>query len=145
MQSGNRVEAEKWFRYADHYQRVLNEMQANRNGPSDGDDQQNDGRRGRGRRDNNRRRPPRENDGSADVGNNSVDKASASDEQAAVPEVKTTVDPEKAPQPTEVHPELELGSAEEKPKRKAPVRRRRTVKPKEEDVKTETPKGDEAA
>ena len=59
-----------------------------------------------------------------------------------------TKDPAVQEQPVEVHPELDLGAeAEEKPKRKAPVRRKRAPKKAVEvaDQEPQTPKDDEAA
>lgn len=159
LQAGDRIEAEKWFQYADHYQRVLNDMQANR---AERDDER--GRRGRGRR--NR--------------NEEADTPETSEETAAegVAEEAAT-DPAESDQPVEVHPELDLAAevaAEEKPKRRtrkpraeadgedaapkrrgrkpreaaevedeAPKRRGRKPKAVKEAEEVATPEGDEAA
>ncbi len=123
-QAGDRVQAEYFYQFADHYQRVLNEMTARNGGQGQRDQNQrdqdqvdegqqaNDGqqqeaeqapRRGRGRRRN------------------------ADDQRAPAEVAETSTDPAAADQPLEVHPELDLDGAtnEEKPKRRrAPARRR---------------------
>ncbi|UTW59499.1 DUF4167 domain-containing protein [Kordiimonas sp. SCSIO 12603] len=118
LQSGDRIEAEKWFQYADHYQRVLNDMQANR---AERDEER--GRRGRGRRN----RP------------DEAETAEVSEEAAGEETVteEAAVDPAESEQPVEVHPELDLAAetavAEDKPKR-------RTRKPRAEGDETSEPK-----
>ncbi|NVJ99374.1 MAG: DUF4167 domain-containing protein [Alphaproteobacteria bacterium] len=150
-QAGDRVQAEYFYQFADHYQRILNEMNARNGGQqgrdesddaqensTDGDQERGKQRRGRGRR----QRQPQEN---AENGPETV-----SDNEA---------DPATSEQPVEVHPELDLGgtvasnSEEEKPKRRrAPVQRRRSPKPKAEGdtaaadaAPAASPEGNEAA
>lgn len=132
LQSGDRVEAEYFFQFADHYQRVVNEMQSREpkegqqnNRDQNGEDGQQNNRRGRGRRgrhadqqdsQENKEQPTAEN------------QQKVGEENSKAPEKDTAADPAAAEQPQEVHPELDLaspvGDAEEKPKRRAPVRRR---------------------
>lgn len=150
LQSGDRVEAEKWFQYADHYQRVLNEMQANR-AERDEERSRRGGRRGRHNRDEADQAKP-----VADEANNDA----STEEQAA----EAAVDFADSEQPVEIHPELDLATetpaVEEKPKRRgrkpkaateegeeAPAPKRRGRKPKavKEAEAAVTPEGDEAA
>jgi hypothetical protein len=123
LQSGDRVTAEYYLQFADHYQRVLNDMQAKREQNS-GDDQDGQNRRGRGRGRDRGGRPAQDN-------NTSTNAAEAEANQPE--ESETQTDPSEAAQPAEVHPELNLdgGEADDKPKRRAP-RRRRPVKSAEE-------------
>ncbi|MFC4346236.1 DUF4167 domain-containing protein [Kordiimonas lipolytica] len=128
-QAGDRVQAEYFYQFADHYQRVLNEMTARNGGQNQRDQNQRDQnqrdqgqheddqpssesvqqdadqaqRRGRGRR----KKPEDQDQNGGQAGN--------------------AADPAAVEQPVEVHPELDLDgtTAEEKPKRRrAPVRRR---------------------
>ncbi|WP_286828923.1 MULTISPECIES: DUF4167 domain-containing protein [Kordiimonas] len=123
-QAGDRVQAEYFYQFADHYQRVLNEVTARNGGQNQRDQNQRDSnqsdddqhddnapqqeaeqapRRGRGRR------------------------KAADDQAAPASAAEVAGDPAVADQPVEVHPELDLdGTAvEEKPKRRrAPARRR---------------------
>lgn len=136
IQAGDRITAEYYLQFADHYQRVLNEMQANREqSAEDG------GRRGRGRRGRNR-------DNSEGAETQEPQTAEGTDSNngndQAVSE-EATVDPSEAEQPAEVHPELDLSGQEEKPKR-APRKRRAPRAAKESDSPVEqNPEGDEAA
>lgn len=136
-QAGDRVQAEYYYQFADHYQRILNDM-AVRNGQQPGADstddntddpqggkQQQQQRRGRGRR-------PRDRDNGAPE--------AAADQNAegnqGNGETAIAADPATEEQPVEVHPELDLDGAaapdaEEKPKRRrAPVQRRRSPRAK---------------
>ncbi|SDD43472.1 DUF4167 domain-containing protein [Kordiimonas lacus] len=123
-QAGDRVQAEYFYQFADHYQRVLNEVTARNGGQNQRDQNQRDSnqsdddqhddnapqqeaeqapRRGRGRR------------------------KAADDQAAPASAAEVAGDPAVADQPVEVHPDLDLdGTAvEEKPKRRrAPARRR---------------------
>lgn len=100
LQAGDRIEAEKWFQYADHYQRVLNEMQASR-GDRD-DDRGRRGRRGHNRND--------------EADTDTVEDVSEENEADAA------LDLADSDQPVEVHPELDFSieepAADEKPKRR---------------------------
>lgn len=149
-QAGDRVQAEYFYQFADHYQRILNEITARNGGNNRTDDapqddeqaeQQQDGakqRRGRGRRQR-----------GAEQADTAVETAEASTANAA--------DPANAEQPVEVHPELDLGASgeEEKPKRRrAPAQRRRSPRVKAEEGAPEgeaapaagsNPEGNEAA
>ena len=148
-QAGDRVQAEYFYQFADHYQRVLNEMTAKSGGnqqsrddrepaPEGGTDAAQDNRPRRGRR----KRNPQENDSATQADNNVPD---------------TEADPAASEQPVEVHPELDLnGTAatdeDSKPRRRrAPVQRRRTPRAKEEGEQAEAgptqpaPEGNEAA
>jgi len=154
LQAGDRVNAEYFFQFADHYQRVVNEAQGNREqqgNVEEKDDRQN--QRGRGGRDRQHRPSP------AKETTENVVVASKDDQPDDGGDPPVAADPAAAEQPVEVHPELNLDGAEvaEKPKRRAPVRRRRAPKPKEDGAvaaqpKDEgvpktggTPEGDEAA
>ncbi|MFC3050634.1 DUF4167 domain-containing protein [Kordiimonas pumila] len=190
LQSGDRMMAEYYFQFADHYQRVLNEMQGNnRDNDSDNDSDnqnqnhnqhqnqnqnqnQNQGRRG------GRNRRNWDNDSSANTDNGNgvapeqkvavakapdevkkaetaalaptpVEKETIAEKPKRQPRAKKVapVDPAKAEQPAEVHPELDLGATEavaEKPKRRAPVRRKKPVAS-DAGTATEAPKDDAAA
>jgi len=149
LQAGDRVTSEYYFQFADHYQRVVNDMQ--QNSRDQGRDQGRDEGEKRGRKDHGRRdrqaKPADENQ-VADGEDVAVEAANAPEEQEAV-----AANPAESEQPVEVHPELGLDGtvAPEKPKRRAPVRRRRMVKPKAEaeeaaPVEAESkPEGGEAA
>lgn len=137
LQSGDRVTAEYYLQFADHYQRVLNEMQANREQNSDASDDNKQRRTRRGR----------QNRQEEDVAVDASEQTPAPDAEATPEATEEKTDPADAEQPVEVHPELDLGSGvEEKPKRRAPVRKRRAPKPKAsaEEPKA-TPEGDAAA
>lgn len=134
LQAGDRITAEYYLQFADHYQRVLNEMQSNRD--QSGEDEGN--RRGRGRNQKGRGRGRPEEAGAEDADGNQQEAVDEGSEAVAAE------DPGAVDQPVEVHPELDLGSEEktEKPKR-APRRRRA---PKAEKPEAESaPEGDEAA
>lgn len=147
LQGGDRVTAEYYFQFADHYQRVLNEMQANREQANE-EREDKQARRGRGRRD--RHAKPNEAETSA-AGEEEAETQAPAEASESGGET-AAVDPANAEQPVEVHPELDLDGtvAEEKPKRRAPTRRRRPAKPKAEAEAAPAdgaaaPEGDEAA
>lgn len=133
IQAGDRITAEYYLQFADHYQRVLNEMQANREQASE-----DGGRRGRGRR-------GRHKDATEEA---TAPEADATEEAGSNPQEaseEAQVDPSEAEQPVEVHPELDLGEQEAKPKR-TPRKRRAPRAAKESEASTEqAPEGDEAA
>lgn len=129
-QAGDRVQAEYFYQFADHYQRVLNEMTARSGGNQQSRDdrdpapdgsadaaQDNKPRRGR------RKRTPQDNESGTPADNAAPDAGAA--------------DPAASEQPVEVHPELDLnGTAatdeDNKPRRRrAPVQRRRTPRAKD--------------
>lgn len=181
MQGGDPVNAEYYYQFADHYQRIVNDMQSNNrdqgnrdqnhrdqnnrdqnqsnqnadqisdqqaegpqgettsNTESGGDNERSDRpRRGRGRRDHQGRN-------SRDNGQNESVPVEAKAENATE-QSAPSVDLANTEQPVEVHPELNLDTpaSEEKPKRKAPVRRRRVAKPKDEPVVSDAPVADAA-
>ena len=137
LQAGDRVNAGYYFQFADHYQRVVNEMQVrepresqnreprdnnhdNRDNRDQGSDDNQRNRRDRGRRGRNGDQQERRDTPVDEQKNQTVDAAP----------VETGVvgaDVAATEQPQEVHPELDLAptvDVEEKPKRRAPVRRR---------------------
>ncbi len=127
LQSGDRTQAEYFLQFADHYYRVLNEMRGPSN-QADGDGNHNNRRRRRGRGPQDEATDTNNSGGEATA----TEAASAKEAPAADPGASDTKpDPVVADQPTEVHPELDLG--EDKPK---PVRKRRAPrrKPAEADA-----------
>ncbi|PCI58733.1 MAG: hypothetical protein COB37_12535 [Kordiimonadales bacterium] len=193
LQGGDPVNAEYYFQFADHYQRLVNDMPSNNrdqgnrdqgnrdqnnrdqnqrnqshtdqnrdqqaesqqaegqqaegqqgeassNNESGGDNEKSDRpRRGRGRRDH----QSRNNRDNGQTENAPVEAHSDDSAEKSAP----SVDLANTEQPVEVHPELNLDApaSEEKPKRKAPVRRRRVAKPKEKPVTSDAPSVDAAA
>lgn len=156
LQSGDRVNAEYYLQFADHYQRVLNEMQANQNNRDQQNnqnsaeqqgDQQSNGegrddrqpRRGRGRRDHRNRPADSSNQAAEEVKQTEEAKPNQVTSEAPQVDAPVVVDPGVAEQPVEVHPELALGDAApaEKPKRRAPARRRAAAKPKKAEAAPE--------
>jgi len=161
LQAGDRVTAEYYFQFADHYQRIVNETQGNRDQASsrdqasgaDENSEKPQARRDQGHRDRQNRSSGNGVDKSGEkiarsgddtqatsTGFEAVTQTNTSDEVAVTPKapvkvrrartsVKPTVDPSSAVQPAEVRPEFDLGTgeAEEKPKRKSPVRRRKSA------------------
>lgn len=117
LQAGDRTQAEYFFQFADHYQRVLNDMR----GPAgDGDNAQNNRRRrrGRGHQDDQASEVAE----TGEVATNGETKVDVQDAPA------NGADPDTSSQPIEVHPELDLAGDAPKP---AP-RRRRTPRKKPE-------------
>jgi len=161
LQAGDRVTAEYFLQFADHYQRVVNEMQGHRDQQGGGDNKDdNHGRRGRGRRDHHNK-PPADTETQATPeakGAPKSDKQDSTSKEESKETAKATVkadasDIATSEQPVEVHPELDLDQqvVEEKPKRRAPVRRKRTPKPKVQEPEAASvdeksvPEGGEAA
>ena len=143
QQAGDRVNAELYLQYADHYQRLVNEKNAQQgnqqNTRSDGGDKVDaaSGDNSQNNRDNNRRNNGRRNNNRNDNRrggrNQNQDQAQNQDpeqpqDQASDSAPKATADMSEAPQPTEVRPELDLGDE----KAPAPKRTRRPRKPKVE-------------
>ena len=174
LQAGDRVNAEYYLQFADHYQRVVNEQnsreqtntreqnnnreQSNKreqSSSSEKDDRQQP-RKGRGRRDHRQNKP-------ADAGSESgmPDQDNSSDNALLDGEKTIPVDLASSEQPVEVHPELDAGSkavssevTDEKPKRRAPRRRASTSEQASAQdassetaaaASTQTPEGDAAA
>ncbi len=138
-QSGDRVMAEYYYQFADHYQRVMNDMgvkstpaRGDDNASADnnaGDDQQQNSGQNSGQRKQNRSRRPRGQNTEQNTDQRNGQKSEG--ETAEQPKDSASVDPTDTEQPVEVHPELDLnGTAAapeeaEKPKRRrAPARRR---------------------
>lgn len=163
-QSGDRVMAEYYYQFADHYQRVLNDMGVKAtNGRGDdsasadnnaGDEQQQNSGPNNGQRKQNRSRRPRgqnpEQNPDQSADQKSGKKPDA--ENAEQPKDSAAVDPTDAEQPVEVHPELDLdGTAAapeeaEKPKRRrAPARRRTPRKAAAETTDTASEAGGQSA
>jgi hypothetical protein len=128
-QAGDRVQAEYYYQFADHYQRILNEMNA-RSGTNGRDDSaQYDSGTGdeQGVPTPKKARPRRQR------GQQPTEAEAQKPTEAKTEPESGKVDPADADQPVEVHPELDLDgtkvsaeeTAEEKPKRRrAPARRR---------------------
>ena len=148
LRAGDRVSAEYFFQFADHYQRVVNEMQPARDHQQNRD-QQND----QDTKDNRQqRRPKNRSDQKVDAAKDnktegSGEKGAAGDSKDASaiaparsepskPDVAVTppVDLAGTDQPAEVRPELDLGSGDKAAAPKAPVKRRRSPKPKPADA-----------
>ncbi len=153
-QSGDRVMAEYYYQFADHYQRVLNDMRGpgahvdttDETGETDGDDIGNrdtsGGNREGGRGNNRSNRNDRGERGDDGEGRQQRrgrggrrPRGEGQHENGAAGDAGRQADPSQQEQPVEVHPELDLdgslaapatGDAEEKPKRRrAPVQRKR--------------------
>jgi len=145
-QAGDRVMAEYYYQFADHYQRVLNEMGVRSSGGRGDDNKSVDGNVGDdqqaqngGQRKQNRSRRSRNQNNEQQPEETTAEPASDA----------SGVDPSEAEQPVEVHPELDLdGTAaeeSEKPKRRrAPARRRSPRKP-AADASAEAPVAADAA
>jgi hypothetical protein len=174
LQAGDRMQAEYYFQFADHYQRVLNEMRGpnNNNQNQNNADQGDDAEDGTPHRRRNHRRNHRNrngNDGSeqnqpnAEQGTADTNQPSASDtnvesggEEKPAPKRRRTKpqsdksendgDNTTQEQPREVHPELNLeGEVPAKPVRKrSPVRRKR-IESKDAEAAPKPSTGDEAA
>ncbi|MBV1900067.1 MAG: DUF4167 domain-containing protein [Kordiimonadaceae bacterium] len=139
LQAGEPVNAEYFFQFADHYQRVVNEMQANSNSRDQNNREQNtqqseDGQqrnngRGRNRHDRDQGRTQKRDQGQQSGSQTDQPEAGAETSDPLENVDAPMVDPSMVEQPTEVHPELDLGAAteagaDEAPKRRRPVRRR---------------------
>ncbi len=140
LQAGDRVDAEYYFQFADHYQRVLNAMRGPNEVANSSDDEQDSGsgseqqegnrfrRNGRGR---DRERPPREVRDDREV-------------PAGESATKPLNDLAGQEQPAEVHPELDLqGTVADKDqprRRRGPARFKKTEENSEAAVPAEVSK-----
>lgn len=116
LQAGDRTQAEYYFQFADHYYRIVNERSGGSQNEADGS--RNDSRRrrrGRGQQDDQSQQAPAAEPASADT----AETKDAPVETAKAPEADVNgAKQDSNVQPTEVHPELNLGDDQPKPARK---------------------------
>jgi len=130
LTAGDRVDAEYYFQFADHYQRVVNEMQENSDRrdqkEQSADESRQEGRQEGRQRHQQRNRRGHNNQDHTEDNNAQADKKNTQPDDTVV---APSSDISASDQPREVHPELDLGAAApvadaEKPKRRAPARRK---------------------
>lgn len=154
LQAGDRVTAEYYFQFADHYQRVLNSMQKDqppKQNKSDDDKDTSAEQKDEQQGDENQQKPRRQSRQRRERGPRRKPSDDANNED-------TSKDPGAGDQPKEVHPELDLPflnnpaptgeeSAAEEDKKPASKRRGRPRKKATEDgeIKSDKPSDEEAA
>lgn len=116
LQAGDRTQAEYFFQFADHYYRIVNERSGG--SQNEGDGSRNDSRRrrrGRGQQDDQSQQAAAAESASSD----SADAKDTPVETTKAPDADVNgVKQDSNVQPTEVHPELNLGDEQPKPARK---------------------------